>query len=60
MYTVSANEHMLKNINFIDSYWLPIGVVQVLRAVHPIKSLFGTNQEALVFERVQKSYRPGP
>ena len=32
----------------------------MLRAVHPIKPLFGTNQEALVFQRVQKSYPPPP
>jgi hypothetical protein len=37
-----------------------MGVGRVLRTVHPIMPLFGTNQEALVSESFQKSYPSGP
>ena len=54
MYKISTNQHMLKHITFIDS-GQPIGAGQMLQGVQPIKRSFGTNQEALVSQRVQKS-----
>jgi hypothetical protein len=50
------NQYMThaKNISLLKTLtgW-PTGVDQVLRGVHPIKTLFGTNQEALVSEGFQ-------
>jgi hypothetical protein len=53
MSTVLTNEHMLINITFTYSNWLTNRSYTSVTSVPPVVSLFGANQEALVYESIQ-------